>query len=247
MENSQIPAIEEIKQEYKANIKKLEKLDKELSLKISRFKAAREKGLEAWRSIKELEKSYNTKLDIALYEFNEDYYYIIEQIDAVREESYAIAERQKSVKALKTALVSLSDETPAESFDLGRDGHELVAYENKLSHEDIVNQNLEKALVVEAEQMRALTIVNFMECGELSKHPELEGLKKNIENLRKVFSEAMVKADELQSEISAIQSEKNEFIKFGMDELESAIANILGQEKDAIVAQLEAELANENT
>ena len=242
MENSGVPAIEEIKQEYKANHKRLAELDKELNLKIARFKAARDKGLEIWKQIKELEESYNTKLDIELYEFNENYYYVVEQLDAVREESHVIAERQKNVKALKTALAAVSDEAPERTFYLGRDGHELVAYENKLAHEEMINNNLEKQLVAEVEQMRALTVINFMECGELSKYPELESLKKNIDNLREIFGETMTKASELQNEIFTIQNEKDKYVKIGMEQLVNATAKILGEDKDIVLEQLKAEL-----
>lgn len=245
MENSQIPAIAEIKQEYKANYKKIAKLDKELDLKISRFKVAREKALEVWKEIKELKESYDTKLDVALYDYDENYYYIIDQINAIREMGHVFAERQKAIKMLKKAVVSLPDSATCERFDLSRDGHELIICENQLSHESKVNKKLEEQLIAEAEQMRVLVAIDFIESGELSKYPELESLKKNIDNLRRIFSETMIKVDNLQNEISKIKTERDQLLSLGIEKLEDAIAKISRQEKDAIVKQLKEELASE--
>lgn len=174
--------------------------------KVAKFEKARRKGLQVWRSLKELEQSYNTKLDLALYEFNDNYLYLITQIDSVREEGFAIAERLKSIDTFKTVLSTWVEGFNNEPFSNPMVTMSVTDYENKLSYENMVNLNLEKQLMIEADQMRALTVIEFMESGEISRYPELANLKKNIDKLRDILHDTIEEAEKLRKEIATSQN-----------------------------------------
>ncbi len=172
-----------------------EELQKKLQTTLSKLDNAKDKSCKIWKNLNELEETFSTRMEIELYEFSPEYYNLGIRLNTIKEELLILDEKNSAISSL------IKCASPEDAFKLGfsakgQSDAARTTYKAYVRAKDQLEEELQRT--------RILASLDFMESDGYKNHDILPNLHKNIEKLRKLFSDCAKEIEGLSQEASNI-------------------------------------------